>query len=256
METNLIKSFDSTKELDAFIAELMIAEFQKPGLILLPVGNTFEAADLYNPGIYPQVNAYFKLSENVFYDDKNNEATKKLQRHKPHPELKLSHLDELINSKKTSFSSRLRKNLPDLIDQIDDSFYAIDIDNIDNFDRFVKRCGGPRMIFAGLGPDPSTAHVAFIGEDYINTTTAVVELSSVAALEHNCSSAVTMGTDIFAYASLEAIIVVAKGGSKADPLEAAFQDADTGLGYLIKHHAHKLKIYTDHQVIGTATLLL
>ena len=250
MEANFLKSFDSTKELDVFIAELMITELQKPGLILLPVGNTFEAADVYNPGIYPQVNAYFKLTENIFYDDQNNEAVQKPQRHKPHPELKLSHLDELINEKKTSFSSRLRENLPDLLDQLDDSFYAIDIQSVDDFDRFVKRCGGPRIIFAGLGTDPSTAHIAFIGEDYINTTTAVVELSSMAALEHNCSRAVTIGTDIFSYAGLEAIIVVAKGGSKADPLEAAFADADTGLGYLIKHHSEKLKIYTDHQVMG------
>ena len=91
--------------------------------------------------------------------------------------------------------------------------------------------------------------MAFIGEDYINTTTAVVDLSSMAALEHNCSRAVTMGTDIFTYANLEAIIVVAKGESKTDPLQAAFADADTGLGYLIKHHTDKLKIYTDHQVL-------
>jgi 6-phosphogluconolactonase/glucosamine-6-phosphate isomerase/deaminase len=228
--SSLVRSFDSTKELDAFIVELMITEFQKPGLILLPVGNTFEAADLYNLGIYPKVNDYFKL-------------------YKPHSELKLSHLDELIDNMRTTFSSRLKQNLPDLIGPLEDSFYAINIDDMEGFDRFVKQCGGPRIIFAGLGTDPST-HVAFIGEDYINTTTAVVELSSMASLDHNCSRAVTIGTDIFNNASLEAIIVVAKGGSKADPLQAAFADADTGLGYLIKHHASKLKIYTDHEVMG------
>ncbi len=232
METSLlVKSFDSTKELDAFIADLMITEFQKPGLILLPVGNTFEAADLYNPGIYPTVNNYF-------------------QERKPHPELKLSHLDELIDAKRTSFSSRLRENLPDLINQMDDRFYAIDIDDIESFNRFVKQSGGPRLIFAGLGTDPNTAHIAFIGEDYINTVTAEVELSSMAATDHNCSRAVTIGTDIFAYNNLESIIVVAKGGSKADPLQAAFSDPDTGLGYLIQHHPDKLKIYTDHQVVS------
>lgn len=248
--SSLVRSFDSTKELDAFIVELMITEFQKPGLVLLPVGNTFEAADLYNPGIYPKVNDYFKLVENTFYDANDNEAINQQQRHKPHPGLKISHLDELIDNRRTTFSSRLKQNLPDLIDQLEDSFYAINIDDIEGFNRFVKQCGGPRVIFAGLGTDPSTAHVAFIGEDYINTTTAVVELSSMASLEHNCSRAVTIGTDIFNYASLESIIVVAKGESKTDPLQAAFSDADTGLGYLIKHHANKLKIYTDHQVMG------
>ncbi len=246
----LIKSFDSTRELDAFIADLMITEFQKPGLILLPVGNTFEAADLYNPGIYPSVNNYFKLANNIFYDDKNHEAIEKSQRSKPHSELKISHLDELIDAKKTTFSSRLKENLPDLIEQLGDRFYAIDIANIDKFDRFVKQCGGPRIIFAGLGTDPSTAHIAFIGEDYINTATAEVELSTMAAADHNCSRAVTIGTDIFTYANLESIIVVAKGESKTDPLQAALTDPDTGLGYLIQHHSDKLRIYTDHQVVS------
>ncbi len=246
---NLIQSFDSTRELDEFIADLMIQELLKPGLILLPVGNTFEAADHYNPGIYPLVNKYFKLSEDSYYDPRTNENVSKREHHQPHPELKISHLDELLDGRLHTFSLRLKNNLPDLINQLGDRFYAMDVNQIERFDRFIKQSNGPRMIFAGLGTDPSTAHIAFIGEDYINTATAEVELSPMAATEHRCAKAVTIGTDIFKYANLESIIVVAKGESKSDPLEAALEDPDTGLGYLIKHHADKLKIYTDHKVV-------
>lgn len=238
---HVIKAFQSTKELDNFIIDLLIKEFLKPGLILVPVGKTFE------DGIYPQINEYFKFTENKFYDE--NKEIYKTQQHKAHANLYLSHLDELINENKNSFSTRLKESLPDLIKDLGDRFYPIDIDNIDNFERFIRQTGGPRLIVLGLGPNPDTAHVGFMGEEYINTATTQITLSESAAKEHKCSQAVTIGADIFQNPSLESIIVVAKGKSKAQSLKAAFADSDSGLGYLIYNHLNKLKIYTDHEAI-------
>lgn len=237
----IIKAFNSARELDDFIASFLIQEFSKPGLVLLPVGKTFEE------GIYPKVNDYFKLSENKFHDGK--EELYKTQDHQANPDLYISHLDELINEKKNSFSNRLKSSLPNLIKNLDDRFYAIDIDDIESFERFIRRAGGPRLIILGLGANPDTAHVGFMGEEYINTATTEVTLSESAAKEHNCPTAITIGADIFQAHSLEAIIVVAKGKSKALSLKAAFGDADSGLGYLIHKHSDKLKIYTDHEAI-------
>ena len=101
------------------------------------------------------------------------------------------------------------------------------------------------MIFAGLGPDPGTAHIAFIGEDFINSSTAIVNLSEKARETYNCSTAITIGTDIFRSANLEKIIIVAKGTDKSSSLKAGFQDPDTGLGYIIKHHKNKVQIFAD-----------
>ncbi|MDD9898356.1 MAG: hypothetical protein OXU45_05070 [Candidatus Melainabacteria bacterium] len=242
LQQELIQSFDTTKELDQFIANLLIEEMQKPGLVMLPVGKTFE------DGIYPQVNHYFSEDENRLRDEKDGSDIYREQHYQVHPQLSLTHLDELIDAK-TSFGDRLASELKELVNQCGDRFYKINPDDIPNFERFIRSARGPRLIVLGLGADPNTAHVAFIGEDYINSSIDRVELTEALAAEHGCKQAVTIGTDIFRMPSIEAIIVVAKGKNKAKALAAAFDDPDTGLGYLIKYHADKLKIYTDQDAI-------
>lgn len=246
LEQKLITSFDTVKELDEFIASLLIEEMQKPGLILLPVGNTFEASSNQSPGIYPLVNQYFASGENQLYN--SGEAIYKKQNHQVHPELKLSHLDELVDSS-SSFASRLQEQLSNVVKQCKNNFFAIDTNNIESFEQFMKRARGPRLIVLGLGANPATAHVAFMGEEFINSAIEEIKLSKELAQAHGTETAITIGSDIFRSPALESIILVAKGRNKAKALAAAFKDPDTGLGYLIKHHADKLKIYTGPDAI-------
>ncbi len=229
----LIRIFDTHIELDNFLAELLIAEFQKPGLILLPIGSTFEQ------GIYPQINSFFGVQ------NKQNFNSEKLIEISPHPELRISHLDELILSPNMSFSDRLYMALPELLSRLGDNFYPINPKKLDSYDRWIKSNGGPRLIVLGLGEDPEKAHIAFMGEEYINTSTAIVKLGLTASAQHSCVEALSIGSDIFELPKLERIIVVAKGQAKQASLSAAFDDPDTGLGYLIKHHSSKLIIYAD-----------
>jgi hypothetical protein len=216
----------------------MIQEFQKPGLILLPVGKTFE------DGIYPLVNDYFNFERIQSRDLSSSQDTEILKNHQINPELKLSHLDELIAGNMI-FSDNLKQSLSAPIKQCGNKFYPIDTNDLTAFDKFIKSEQGPRLILAGLGPDPSTAHVAFIGEDFINTSTTIVNLSSKAQETYDCTTAVTIGTDIFKSPNLEKIIIVAKGPDKSHSLQAGFQDPDTGLGHIIKHHKNKIQIFAD-----------
>lgn len=243
LEQKLITSFDSVKQLDEFVASLLIDELQKPGLVLLPVGNTFAASTEQSQGIYPMVNDYFTETENRLYGSNENPEIYKEQKHQVHPELHLSHLDELAGGK-TSFASQLETQLSNVVKQCS-SFYKIDTEEIEAFDKYIRMAGGPRLIVLGLGADPNTAHVAFMGEEYINSSVERIKLTDALAAIHGTDSAVTIGSDLFRMASVESIIVVAKGRSKAKSLAAAFEDPDTGLGYLIAHCAEKLQIYTD-----------
>lgn len=240
--TKLIQDFTSADELNKTLASIFINEFQEPGLILLPVGKTFEE------GIYPLVDEHFKLESIEFREDSKEQVFKDQQNH-IHKNLYLSHIDELITPEKNIFSQRLVKSLPNTIEQAQERFHPIDIDDYQEFDRFVRLQGGPRIIFMGLGEDDSTAHVAFIGEDFLNTTTTIVTLSPKTSANSKCERAVTIGTDIFKFPSIEALIVVAKGKSKAESLRNAFEDPDTGLGFLIENHADKLKIYADKEAM-------
>jgi len=231
---SLIKSFQTLQELEDTIAELIITEMQQPGLILLPVGNTFENR------IYNLVNKHFALEiDNL-----------KTLHQKVNAKLRLSHLDELIDGDAQRFSKKLRFALANIIEQIADNFYAFDVDDIDAFDKFIKADGGPRVIFLGLGKDPENAHVAFIGEEYLNSDTAIVNLAPSTAEALKCKQGLTIGTDIFKSSNLEKIIVVASGKSKSEALESAFHDPDTGLGYLIAHHSSKLSIYADYEALS------
>ena len=242
--TSIIKSFKTTQSLDETVAMELIKEFQKPGLILLPVGSTFEK------GIYPIVNEYFSYEEYELRDTKNQDLVYAQKHKQVHPELKLSHLDELITEEnKTIFSSVIRKSLKSVIDQVAENFYGIDVEDILSFDRFVSRGGGPRVIVLGLGGDPEIAHVAFIAEEFLNTTTAKVKLSAAVAKDHRCEEAITIGTDIFKSGQLKRIILAVKGESKAAALAAAFKDPDTGLGYLIKNYPDKLEIFADEAAL-------
>lgn len=241
----LVCDFQTENELNQFITNIFIEEFLKPGLILLPVGKTFET------GIYPLIDKHFQAETLLSRDlhDSNEELVKAKQQY-INPELYLSHIDELINNEKNTFANRLRNSLPNVISQANERFYAIDINSYEDFDRFVKIQGGPRLILMGLGEDDSTAHVAFIGEEFINTTTTMVNLSEKTSNSLKCSAAVTIGTDIFKFPSIEGLIVVAKGRSKAESLKAAFEGPDTGLGYLINNHRNKLKIYADREAMA------
>ncbi len=231
----LIHTSQTTYELEQHIASVMIDEFRRPGLILLPVGQTFESR------IYPLVNNHFGLNEY----EVNNEL--KASQHLIHPQLKISHLDELVDNDKTRFSKRLQDSLSNVMEQIGKNFFAIDIDNVDSFNQVLS--SGPRVIFLGLGSDPNNAHIAFIGEEFINSTTAIVNLSDSVSKEFNCKQGLTIGTDIFHHPALEQIIVVVIGENKAKSLETALQDPDTGLGYLITNHKNKLKIFADNSAI-------
>jgi 6-phosphogluconolactonase/glucosamine-6-phosphate isomerase/deaminase len=239
----LIKSFKTTQELDEEVATELINEFQKPGLILLPVGKTFESS------IYPIVNKYFAYEEYKVIDTENQDTRYNSKHKQVHSQLWLSHLDELVNDKKTSFSTKLISSLPSVVDQLQERFYVIDIDDMTRYDLFIKRGGGPRIIVLGLGADPEIAHVAFIGEEFINTTTAKVELSDPLKDSQGAKFALTIGTDIFRSSNLERIIVVVKGASKAESLAQAFSNPDTGLGYLINNHLDKLIIYADDSAL-------
>lgn len=242
LQQKLIQSFNSSQELDQFIINLLIEEFKKPGLVMLPVGKTFEET------IYPQVNQYFTEDENRLRSEQDGSDIYREQHHQVNPGLKLTHLDELIGAK-TSFGKRLANDLAEVVNQSGDNFYRINPDDIQQFERFIRASQGPRLIVLGLGADPHAAHVAFIGEDYINTSIDRIQLTAALAAEHGCKEAVTIGTDIFRMPSIEQIIVVVKGCDKAESLAIAFEDPDTGLGYLIANHSDKLKIYTDQDAL-------
>lgn len=242
IQNHLLKEFSSVKELEETIASILIEEFQKPGLVILPVGSTFESR------IYKLVNEFFSSSESLSIDLKTGDDTYIKQDRKTHPDLRLTHLDELIDAP-NSFADDLKNALPEVMKQVGENFYAINTQELADFDRFWKLRGGPKTIFLGLGADPATAHIAFIGEEYVNNSTAVIELSPLAAKKHDTYQAATIGTDIFESANLEKIIVVAYGKEKAESLKAAFENPDTGLGYLIENHSEKLNIYLDKDML-------
>jgi len=242
--TTIIKSFKVTQGLDETVAMELIKEFQKPGLILLPVGSSFEK------GIYPQLDEYFSYEEYELRNTENQDQVYAEKHHKIDPGLLLTHLDELVDENKKTFSTALTKALPSIVEQAGENFYSIDVDDMQSFDRFIKRGGGPRIIVLGLGADPEIAHVAFIGEDFLNSITAEVKLSAAVAASHDCQTAITIGTDAFDMNNLERIILVVKGKAKATALAAAFKDPDTGLGHLIKHHADKLEIFADEPALS------
>ncbi len=238
----ILVEFNTRQELEKAVASLLIEDLQKPGLVVLPLGASYETC------IYKLVNEFFTQSESLSMDLNRGDDTYIKQKRKIHPELRLTHLDELINAEKT-FAEDLKNALPEPLKQAQENFYAIDTENLDDFDRFLKKNAGPRKIYCGLGRDPASAHIAFIGEEYVNNSTTIIELSPLTAKKHNTYKAATIGTDIFESANLEKIIVVAYGKEKAESLKAAFENPDTGLGYLIQNYSEKLEIYVDKEVL-------
>ena len=231
---DIIVKFDTAPDLDKFIAYQLIEEFQKEGLILLAAGNTFEKS------IYSLVNKYF-------FDDQNKA--------KIHSGLRLSHIDEVISNKaQGKFSTNIKAALVNLDSpsfNVEENFYSIDTREPEAFDRFIKSQKGPRLIYMGLGSNPDIAHVAYIGEEYINSCTTKVKLSSHEAQKQQCSEAISIGTDIFEYPSIEELRIIVQGYNKAESLKAAFQNPDTGLGYLLEEHFNKVKIYCDHAALSS-----
>ncbi len=246
--SQFIKSFFLAKEVDDFVVNLLFQEFKKPGLILLPSGNTFEET------IYPRVDSMFAIDELNTFNSSSQEINKKEIRHKVNPGLTISHIDELIPESeidiKNKFAKAIKSKLPNLINQISGKFIAINVNDIEAFDKFLRQGGGPRLIFAGLGKNPEHAHFAFIGEDFINSQTCEIELSTEMKKEHKVSKAITIGTDILASTNLEKIYVVVKGEAKAAALKAALEDDTTGLGYVIANHASKLCILADKEALS------
>ena len=243
---SIIKSFLLPEEVDTYVIELIYEEFMKAGLILLPSGKTFEA------NIYPKLDSMFSaLKYQTFntelQDTKSHETKKSI-----HPGLKLSHLDELIPgqalSDKHYFAKAITGALPNICSQLEEEFYRIDIDKVDAFQTYL-RTNNLRVIFAGLGSDEAYAHFAFIGEEFINTETTEVTLSEKMQEAHKVTKAVTIGTDVLAYNSLEKIYVVVKGEAKAKALKVAFEDDTTGLGYVIANHSDKLCIIADQAAL-------
>ena len=220
------KIFKTRDDLEEFVSKELIEEFQKPGFILLPAGRTFETE------IYPMVEEYFSK-----HPDKIN------------PKLKLSHLDERITDKKEYlFSEGIKNALPSL----QDNFNAIDPCDLVAFEKLLKENGGPSLIYLGLGSDSSRAHVAYIGEEYINERTAKVILSEAIRPEPSVSQALTIGMDVFEAENLESIRVVAIGEEKAESLKAGFSNVNTGLGALLDKYSSKCTILADS---GAASLL-
>ena len=220
-----ITNFSTHKELEQHLVSELLLDISKPGLLLLPVGATYEEK------IYPKLNQVL---------DGESERI--------NTQLYISHLDELISSPKL-FSDILKENLANLIDPIKDRFYPIDIEKPADFERFIHQRGGARAIYLGLGADPSTAHVAFIGEEYINREITIVDLGESSAQKLGVKQALTIGTDVFNSSSLERIVITISGEGKSEAFKAALENPDTGLGFLLKNHLEKLHIFCDHLFI-------
>ncbi len=234
--------YGDSRELDKAVATELIEEFKQPGLILLASGKTFEGS------IYKYVNEYYKNNPKLI-----------------NPELRLSHLDELIipntsymnleaelSADDPRFSVAIRRALAAVTERV--GFFAIDTADIKSFATELYSNGGPRRIYMGLGADPNIAHVAFIGEaGYLNADITNVSLqgfdvrSKYRYRDKTIREGLTIGTDLFALSGLAAgsITVVVKGADKAASLKRACEDPDTGLGYLIANHPEKLRIIAD-----------
>ena len=233
-----ITNFSTRKELEDHLVTELLADIAQPGLLLLPVGATYEEV------------IYSKLNEELYAKDDLI-----------HPKLFVSHLDEIILEtseleeeeknpslikKTTLFSEILKNSLPNLIDKLGERFYSINTDHPEDFERFIHQRGGARVIYLGLGADPSTAHVAFIGEDYINREISTVELAELSSSKLGVKQAVTIGTDVFKTPSLTKIVITIIGEEKAEAFKAAMENPDTGLGYLLNNHLENLHIFCDH----------
>lgn len=243
-KTDLIKSYRLVSELDEAVASLLIEDFQKEGLVLLPAGNTFEK------GIYPLVNDYFSIEGfKTLSTDEQRDVFNHQQR-KVHDNLRLSHLDELCDEgKENTFSSQIKASMSEVFKQVGENFYPINIKSAKDFELYLSQGGGPRKIYFGLGADPANAHVAFIGEEFINSTVTRINLSESASDVLECKEALTIGTDVFDSTNLERIVVVAKGSNKAESLKASFSDSETGLGFLIENYSNKLEIHADFEAM-------
>ncbi|MEB3316109.1 MAG: hypothetical protein VKK32_07860 [Candidatus Melainabacteria bacterium] len=233
-----ITNFATRKELEDHLVTELLADIAQPGLLLLPVGATYEEV------------IYSKLNEELYAKDDLI-----------HPKLFVSHLDEIIletseleeeekNSSliknPTLFSEILKNSLPNLIDKLGERFYSINTDHPEDFERFIHQRGGARVIYLGLGADPSTAHIAFIGEDYINREISTVELAELSSSKLGVKQAVTIGTDVFNTSSLTKIVITIIGEEKTEAFKAAMENPDTGLGYLLNNHLENLHIFCDH----------
>lgn len=230
-----ITNFATRKELEDHLVTELLADIAQPGLLLLPVGATYEE------GIYSKLNEELYAKDDLI-----------------HPKLVVSHLDELILEtsaveedsslikKPTLFSEILKNSLPNLVDKLGDRFYSIDPNHPEDFERFIHQRGGARVIYLGLGADPSTAHVAFIGEDYINREISTVELAELSSSKLGVRQAVTIGTDVFKTPSLTKIVITIIGEEKTEAFKAAMENPDTGLGYLLSNHLENLHIFCDH----------
>jgi 6-phosphogluconolactonase/glucosamine-6-phosphate isomerase/deaminase len=233
---DIIKDFFLKTELEDFVANLLFEEFLQPGLILLPSGNTFEES------IYPKVNDFFAETQFQAFNVATQETKTKEIKKQVHPQLKLSHLDELVTENNSKpFAEAIQKKLFNICKN---NFTEIDTKRLEDFDEFLKS-NGPRVIVAGLGQDAQNAHFAFIGEEFINSETCKINLSQEMQAKHHCQEAVTIGTDILEHPNLEKIYVVISGEDKALSLKNAFADDTTGLGYVIAKHSDKLTIFAD-----------
>jgi 6-phosphogluconolactonase/glucosamine-6-phosphate isomerase/deaminase len=229
-----ITDFSTRKELEERLITELLSDIAQPGLLLLPVGATYEQ------GIYRKLNEELYSKEDLI-----------------HPQLFISHLDELvietseeessgIIKKPTLFSETLKNSLPNLLGKIKERFYPINTNHPEDFERFIHQRGGARVIYLGLGADPSTAHVAFIGEDYINREISRVELAELSSNKLGVKQAVTIGTDVFNTSSLAKIVITITGEEKTEAFKAAMENPDTGLGYLLNNHLENLHIFCDH----------
>lgn len=127
---DIIKDFFLKTELEDFVANLLFEEFLKPGLILLPSGNTFEES------IYPKVNDFFAETQFQAFNVATQETKTKEIKKQVHPKLKLSHLDELVTENNSKpFAEAIQTKLFNICQN---NFTEIDTRRLEDFDEFLK----------------------------------------------------------------------------------------------------------------------
>ncbi len=215
----LINVFNNPAELNQTVAQQLIPEFKKPGLIILPADSTHGHETGRPDGeIYKFVNQHFATNQ-------------------PHAKLRVTHMDEL-GSKQVKdstviperFSDKIKQWLPNITGTIHERFLPINPNDLTAYKTFVESSGGARVIVGGVGKDVPP-HIAYIGEatnlqgkPVINNVPASIKLRDGEAERRGVTHAVTMGMSFFNSENLEKVVITAKGEPKAKAVLYALRD--------------------------------
>lgn len=209
--------FGTEDALNEHVANCLIMEAQKPGLIVLPSDSTHgDEAGKPLGDIYRRVNEYFMDPTHVLTIQAN-----------------FTHMDEL-NLTSQPFGTNILTWLDNLmrIDTNPYRFYQIDPSHFRKYKNKLQQ--GPRIIFGGIGAQ-CPPHLAYIGENLdkngkpiLNLDPAKVTLREEEAERRKTTEAYTMGLNSFRKTTnpkLETIILTAKGGRKAEAIHYALREA-------------------------------